>query len=231
MAGSQRFLDTDHFGVTFLRNGRAIDLLNKEVFRWHDPNSNSTDNEYPIEMPANRGRLVGEIHCSHCRVSPSKDRFDPEDAAFKSVINHVRGLNPLKPNTLRGSVNDSPLNKLFKAFRRNDPGLSCLVPGDGQKANHDQSANWAKKFYEGESDWQSDDNWYVAAENHDKLKASGKGGLSIGSQGGVPTPMPLAYDGNKSSAGNGQSVRTVTSPQRKTLKQKENDWQELERSV
>ncbi|MBL6760973.1 MAG: ATP-binding protein [Ilumatobacteraceae bacterium] len=224
--GIQRYIHTDHYGITYLRNGRAIDVLNKEVFKWHDPNSNRMDNEYPIEMPANRGRIVGEIHCSHCSVSPSKDRFDPTDPSFIAVINQIRGLEPLKPNTVRGSVNKSPLNKLYKPFRRNDPGLGYLVPGDGAKANHDQSANWAKKFYDGEPEWQSDNYWYQAAKNHDKIKAAGKVGASDGGVNAtVPVPIPGGKPGASTTATTGQKAGQQQTPKRKTLREKENEWQ------
>lgn len=72
--GIQRFLDQSDFGIDFIRNGRKIEIGNKDLFSWND--GETEEREYPIDDPRSRGRIVGEIHIDHCRVSYAKDRFD-----------------------------------------------------------------------------------------------------------------------------------------------------------
>ena len=44
-----------------------------------DDPSGQGDIEYPIEPPANQGRIVGEIHLDHVPVNYTKDAFDTND--------------------------------------------------------------------------------------------------------------------------------------------------------
>ncbi len=70
--GIQRYLDQSEFGIDFVRNGRKIEIGNKDLFAWND--GENEQREYPIDDQRNRGRIVGEIHIDHCRVSYAKDR-------------------------------------------------------------------------------------------------------------------------------------------------------------
>ena len=120
--GLQRFLDKTDFGIDFIRNGRKIEIGNKDLFVWSD--GDITEVEYPIDDPRNRGRFVGEIHINHCRVSYTKDRFERDDPSWSEMLRIVRGDGPLRPIVARQrgyEGNQSPLYKLFQAFRRSSP--------------------------------------------------------------------------------------------------------------
>lgn len=174
--GVQRYLDSSDYGIDFIRNGRKILRRDKSLFSWENPDTLSSHLEYPLEVPGNRGRIVGEVHCDHVPVSYRKDDFNRDSAEWRAVVGIVRGEGPLRPLYARQygyPVNDSPLAVIFRAFYRNDPGLKCLIPGDGTKAIHSQAAEWARLFHGGVPEYQSDEAWYRAAQVHDQIRASG----------------------------------------------------------
>ena len=121
--GLQRYLHNTEFGIDLIRNGRKIEIGNKDLFKWSD-GDDTEEVEYPIDDPRNRGRFVGEIHIDHCRVSYTKDRFERDDPSWGEMVRVVRGEGPLRPVVAKQRgypVNDSPLYKLFQAFRRSSP--------------------------------------------------------------------------------------------------------------
>ena len=183
--GVQRYIDSTHYGIDYFRFGRKILIQDKSIFTYTDPDTFATDVEYPIEMPANRGRLVGEIHLDHVPVTYQKNDFDRGSRDWQKAIEEIRGTSPLKPRN-SGGVNVSKLAILFSAFRRNDPGLKCLIPGDGKVALHTQAAEWGKFFDRGVTRFLGDDEWYAAAERHQNLRDGvvekpSEGGTSSGS--------------------------------------------------
>lgn len=74
--GVQRYLDPTDYGIDVVRNGRKILIRDKSLFRWSDPNdiSGTEHIEYPIEPPANEGRIVGEVHIDHAPIDYKKMR-------------------------------------------------------------------------------------------------------------------------------------------------------------
>ena len=174
--GIQRYLHSNSYGIDFLRNGRKIVTSDKELFTWLDSNNPSAvpEPEYPVEVPADQGRIVGEIHLDHVPVHYMKDRFDTADRAWRSAIEFLRGPGPLKPQRAKQlgyPVNNSPLGRLFRGFRRNDPGFAYLVPGDGTRAINQQAQEWGLKFDRGDSDFQGDTKWWEAVVYHEKQVA------------------------------------------------------------
>jgi hypothetical protein len=171
--GVQRYLSTSDFGISVLRNGRKILRWDKSFFVWTDPDTGSTENEYPVEMPANRGRLVGEIHIDHMRPTYQKNDFDRSTRDWSTLRKVVRGDTELKPKSAkRRAINESnwsPLSKLFSTFRRNDPGAKCLTIGNGEKATLELSADWGKKFHQGLDEYQSDEKWWNECSQHDRV--------------------------------------------------------------
>lgn len=171
--GIQRYLDQTEFGLDFLRNGRKIRIYDKSVFEWIDPNSPDavTETEYPVEVPP-QGRIVGEIHLDHVPVHYMKDRFDTTDRSWRSAIEFLRGPGPLKPERAKKlgfpAESNAPIAKLFRGYRRTDPGKRCLIPGDGKSAIHQRARDWAKKFQRGDKDYQSDEKWWEAVEFHER---------------------------------------------------------------
>jgi hypothetical protein len=175
--GIQRYLDANEFGVDFLRNGRKILRFDKTIFQWTDPDDPSVQVvEYPIELAHQGGRLVGEIHLDHVPVNYTKDSFERSDKSWRDAVRIVRGEGPLLPETAKrlGIENNSPLARLHRGFRRNDPGLSYLVPGNGNTAIHETAREWGRKFREGDIDYQNDTKWWAAVLRHEELKAKAK---------------------------------------------------------
>ena len=181
--GIQRYLDRNDFGVDFIRNGRKIEVGNKDLFTWRDEDAGSEETEYPIDDPRDRGRIVGEIHLDHCRVPYTKDRFVREDAAWQEMVAIVRGEGPLRPEIaarIGAGENASPLFRLFQAFRRSNPhnrragGWSriLVVP------ENDLAQQMAKKFDSGEVEFQTDRKWWDLVHEAERsvLTGSGQGG-------------------------------------------------------
>jgi hypothetical protein len=168
--GVQRFLDTQDFGIDFLRNGRKILLRDKSMFIYESDTGDS-EIEYPIEMPSNRGRLVGEIHLDHARVTYQKNDFERQTNDWFDAREIIRGELPLKAKRIKGAEeNTSPLATLYGAFRRNDGGLKRLTPGDGDKAIFNKSREWGQQFFAGNSQYYTDEEWFQAARFHDEVK-------------------------------------------------------------
>jgi hypothetical protein len=175
--GIQRYLDDKEFGVDFLRNGRKILRFDKGVFQWRDPDDPSAqgDTEYPIELPANQGRIVGEIHIDHVPVIYTKDSFDTNDRGWRLAMKTVRGEGPLQPKAAKlggFDPNDSPLGRLYRGYRRNDPGKKYLTPGNGKVLVH--NPDWTKKFRAGDPEYQEDTKWWEAVVKHDEITAARK---------------------------------------------------------
>lgn len=206
--GIRRNLDDREFGIDFLRNGRKILRFDKSLFDWRDPDdpSDQGSTEYPTEVPAGQGRIIGEIHLDHVPVIYTKDSFDTSDKNWRTAVRRLRGDAPLKPDTARrlGLTNDSPLEKLFKGYRRNDPGTNYLMPGNGKQRI--DTKEWEKLFKEGNPDYLDDTKWWAAVVRHDELQKEAKRAREEKERGSVrelddpttefqesqPTPQQLA---------------------------------------
>lgn len=172
--GIQRYSHKTDFGIDFLRNGRKILIRDVSLFSWVDPNEPGARPvpEYPIEVP-NEGRIVGEIHLDHVRVNYQKNAFEVDTPDWKHAVRQLRGEGPLRPQIAQAAgydVNESPLGLLFTGYRRLDPGLRSLVPGDGDHAINQKAREWASEFRLGNPDYQDDTKWYEAAVAHDQPK-------------------------------------------------------------
>ena len=178
--GVQRYLDNAEFGIDFIRNGRKIEIGHKDLFLWSD--GDTAEVEYPIDDPRNRGRFVGEIHLDHCRVSYTKDRFERDDPSWSEMVRLVRGDGPLRPVMAkqRGyEGNQSPLYRLFQAFRRSSPqgknGLwsRVLVVKDNERAKQ-----MADAFANDDPEYVTDQRWWDLVEEQDKdiLRGTGNQG-------------------------------------------------------
>lgn len=175
--GVQRFLDSSDFGIDFLRNGRKILISDKSLFTWDNIDTGEAFVEYPIELPANQGRIVGEIHLDHVPVTYQKTDFDRASRLWLDAVTIIRGEGPLgqKKARQRGYPdNDSPLGTMYSAFRRNSPGLKCLIPGDGVIPLHELARQWGENFHKDLPDYLTDDLWYEAAREHDEVQTRGK---------------------------------------------------------
>ena len=168
--GVQRYLHNTDFGIDFIRNGRKIEIGNKDLFRWSDGDTEAV--EYPIDDPRNRGRFVGEIHLDHCRVSYTKDRFERDDPSWGEMVRIVRGEGPLRPVVAKQSGydgNDSPLYRLFQAFRRTSPqGKNGLWSRILVVKDNDRAQEMAASFANGETEYLDDERWWQIVEEQDE---------------------------------------------------------------
>ena len=168
--GVQRYLHNTEFGIDFIRNGRKIEIGNKDLFKWSDGVTEEV--EYPIDDPRNRGRFVGEIHIDHCRVSYTKDRFERDDPSWGEMVRLVRGDGPLRPVIARKlgyEANPSPLYKLFQAFRRSSPqGKNGLWSRVLVVKNNDRAQEMANSFANEEIEYFGDERWWQLVEEQDK---------------------------------------------------------------
>lgn len=182
--GIQRFLDKSDFGIDFIRNGRKIEIGNKDLFTWSD--GDSQEIEYPIDDPRSRGRFVGEIHLDHCQVSYTKNRFERDDPAWNEMVRVVRGDGPLRPNAARQkgySGNQTPLYRLFQAFRRTSPqGKNGLWSRIMVVQDNDRALQMASLFANADPEYLTDERWWQLVEEQDAriLGDSSSGGDSAG---------------------------------------------------
>lgn len=172
--GIQRYLDRSDFGVDLLRNGRKIISRDKSLFEWEHPDTGEILKEYPIEFGTTTGgRLVGEVHLDHVPVLYQKNDFERGSRDWITAVNIIRGEGPMQPRKAKDagySENPSPLGQLYSAYRRNDAGLKCLIPGDGIRPLHDRAREWAASFRKGQAEYLTDEKWYEAAAEHDRIK-------------------------------------------------------------
>lgn len=178
--GIQRYLSKQDFGIDFIRNGRKILVGDLSLFQWIDPDDPGSRGvvEYPIEVPAGSGRIVGEIHVDHVRVNYQKNAFEYDTPDWKRVVRVLRGEGPMLPRASQAlgyEPNRSPLARLVAGYRRNDPGLNYLTPGDGKGPIHEKTKAWADLFQNGDPEYQTDDRWYSAAVLHDSPPAPTSG--------------------------------------------------------
>jgi len=203
--GIQRYLHDTDFGLDIIRNGRKIELGIKDLFEWRE--GDSSEIEYPIDDQRKRGRFVGEIHLDHCRVSYTKDRFERDDPAWDEMVRLVRGdgpLQPLKAKTLGYGANNSPLFRLFQAFRRTSPqgknGLwsRILVVKDNERA-----IEMASLFENNEPDYLGDERWWQLVEEQDATTLGAPPPISPGGGGPAPAPgdIPPGFLDDDSGAG------------------------------
>ncbi|MGC0412122.1 hypothetical protein RKD32_005048 [Streptomyces sp. SAI-195] len=172
--GIQRYLHLSDFGVDFLRNGRKILVSDRDIFNWENPDTGESIVEYPIEFGSTQGgRIVGEIHLDHVPVTYQKNDFKRESRDWITALQLVRGEGPLQPRkakNLKFDPNTSPIGKLFNAYRRNDPGTKCLIPGENGKPLHDKAREWATFFRQGLPEYATDEKWYEAAQKADRYR-------------------------------------------------------------
>jgi hypothetical protein len=208
--GIQRYAHQSEYGIDFLRNGRKIEIASKDLFYWDA--GGPLEPEYPIDDPRNRGRIVGEIHIDHCRVTYTKDRFDRNDPAWEEMTKIVRGEGPLRPARaaeLGYGQNSSPLFLLYQAFRRNQPHGKVAKAYSRLLAvkDNDLAESMARRYYAGQAEYQTDVKWWELVEEADReLLTSGKPADPGGARAAIPG------FGAQPNAGSGQGPPARANP-------------------
>jgi hypothetical protein len=198
--GIQRYVSEDEYGIDFLRNGRKIEVKNKDLFFWRDPLSDQLVKEYPIDDMRPRGRIVGEVHVDHCRVNYTKSRFDRDDSSWEDAVAVIRGQGPLRPNIAveRGynpASNGTPLYRLYQGFRRASPhskSAGCyarllVVPPE----QNDEAVRFAQEYRKGTPQYQSDQKWWDLVEQADQALLLGSG--TTGRTAPAPRAVPQGF--------------------------------------
>ena len=191
--GLQRYFGEEDFGIDLIRNGRIIEVQNKDLFIFLG--GDRPEREYPIDDQRNRGRFVGEIHLDHCRVSYTKDRFERDDPAWAEMIVLVRGEGPLQPQKARAAgfgPQEAPLYRLFQAFRRSSPqGKTGRWSKILAVRDNDRAFEMAELFYRGEADYQGDERWYALVEEDDRALVGGV--PPVAGPGAGPDDVPKGF--------------------------------------
>lgn len=168
--GLQRYMHEEDFGLDIIRNGRVIEVQNKDLFIWSG--GERPEREYPIDDQRNRGRFIGEIHLDHCRVSYTKDRFERDDTSWSEMVSLVRGEGPLQPQKAKSlgfEPQDAPLYRLFQAFRRSSPqGKTGRWSRILAVKNNERAIEMADLFHKGDAEFQTDEKWYELVEEEDR---------------------------------------------------------------
>jgi hypothetical protein len=169
--GIQRYLDQTDYGFDFIRNGRKIEIANKDLFFWRD--GESEEREYPVDDQRGRGRIVGEIHIDHCRVSYAKDRFDRADPSWEEMIELLRGEGPLRPEKAKslGFTNNQSLcffcsrhsAEQVLTVKRAGAYARIMIVKDNARA-----LEMATSFHEGHPEYQDDAKWWELVEEADR---------------------------------------------------------------
>jgi len=178
--GIQRYFDKQHYGIDLIRNGRVIQELDKSLFTFSDESGDSIF-EYPIDATHWGGRIVGELEIDFVRVSHQKDSFDKLDPEWKHVVEVVRGNSPMQPRIaerMKLPKNESPLARLFSAYRKGNAGLKDLVPGNskGVGLNSGPVLEYVERFHSGEAAFQSDAKWYELVLQAERAKRGDSAG-------------------------------------------------------
>lgn len=213
--GLQRYMHEEDFGIDIIRNGRVIEVQNKDLFVWGG--GERPEREYPIDDQRNRGRFIGEVHLDHCRVSYTKDRFERDDTSWAEMVVLLRGEGPLQPQKAKAlgfEPPSAPLYRLFQAFRRSSPqGKTARWSRILAVKNNERAIEMADLFHKGDPEYQTDEKWYELVEEEDR-----------GTVGATPTatgpgsaspPVPDGFlddEGSPPSGGGGHSSSSQVNP-------------------
>ncbi|MFC1430123.1 ATP-binding protein [Streptacidiphilus sp. N1-3] len=115
--GIQRFDDQDDFGIDLIRNGRAIRVADKTAFfEYTDEATGAHEREYPIDTQY--GRIIGEVHLDQVPVDFQKQTFQQATPEWQAAMRYLRGGSLIPSKWPDGEVNETPVSRLFQAYRR-----------------------------------------------------------------------------------------------------------------
>jgi len=209
--GVQRYADPSDFGVDFVRNGRKILVSDKSLFGYENPDTGTYTSEYPVELGSTvGGRIVGELHVDYLIPTYQKNGFDTTDRAWRLTLEAVRGAGPILPKKRQAlgydGDNESPLGRLVNAYRRTDPGTKNLA------APNSLAREFAKRFFSGDLEYETDDKWYKVAQESDRERGDGGKGLTPVNSGDTPSDDISIYLPGAQSGAESQATHSVSPP-------------------
>jgi hypothetical protein len=209
--GVQRYADPSDFGVDFVRNGRKILVSDKSLFGYENPDTGTYTSEYPVELGSTvGGRIVGELHVDYLIPTYQKNGFDTTDRAWRLTLEAVRGAGPILPKKRQAlgydGDNESPLGRLVNAYRRTDPGTKNLA------APNSLAREFAKRFFSGDLEYETDDKWYKVAQESDRERGDGGKGLTPVNSGDTPSDDISIYLPGAQSGAESQATHPVSPP-------------------
>lgn len=175
--GIQRYFSDAHYGIDLIRNGRVIRELDKSFFFWNNRSEDTDELEYPIDGHERKGRIVGELEIDFVKVTHQKDAFDTSSSDWQEVVRLVRGDAPIRPNIAKNAgyaENNTPLARLFSAFRGAKASIKNLVPqrrNGGAMITDAHIDELVRKFHDGEEGYYTDDKWWdlVTSQARDSI--------------------------------------------------------------
>jgi hypothetical protein len=166
--GVQRFDDKSNFGIDIIRNGRAIRVAEKEAFFNFVNDLGVSELEYPIDQAT--GRIVGEIHLDHVPVDFTKTDFERPSQEWQDAMKFVRG-GGLQTKNQGGVENDSPLGRIFRAYRRVkkfgkvDMYMGTYSDVGATRISRELELEYRGKFNRREEGYFDDARWWDLVEN------------------------------------------------------------------
>lgn len=172
--GIQRYEDKAKYGIDLIRNGRCICESEKAAFFFSRNEDGELEKEYPQDNGGTNGRIIGEIHIDFVPVGFTKEDFDRSSVEWHKAIKCIRGETSLLPSRIpEGQENNSCLFRLFQAYRRSDPGPTCLYMGvwdvtknGPSRISKDVIEDYKNRFERNEPGygWEDDSEWYKHVE-------------------------------------------------------------------
>ena len=172
--GIQRFDDEVKYGIDLIRNGRAIRIGEQKAFFEFEDEFKHITKDYPIDSQF--GRIVGEIHLDHVPVDFLKQDFQRSSAEWQRAMLFIRGNSSLQPTQPNADKNESPLFKLYQAYRRVRKfgkgdmymGKWDASAGEAKRISRDIEKEYYEKFKQHLPGYYDDAEWWKLVENADQ---------------------------------------------------------------
>ena len=175
--GIQRFDSDTDFGIDLIRNGRAIRIGEKNAFFEYVDEFKHVTKDYPID--SQYGRIVGEINLDFVPVDFLKQDFQRSSAEWQRAMTFIRGNSSLQPSQPGASENNSPLYKLYQAYRRvRSFGRGDMYMGywdadsrSAKRISRDTEKEYYEKFKQKLPGFYDDGEWWKLVESADQPPA------------------------------------------------------------
>jgi len=175
--GIQRFDSETDFGIDLIRNGRAIRVGEKSAFFEYVDEFRHVTKDYPID--SQYGRIVGEISLDFVPVDFLKQDFQRSSAEWQRAMTFIRGNSSLQPSQPGASENNSPLYRLYQAYRRvRSFGRGDMYMGywdadsrSAKRISRDTEKEYYKKFKQRLPGFYDDSEWWKLVESADQPPA------------------------------------------------------------